>query len=138
MFMSVAQAYSLVMFLALILAVVLGFDLRTSRPWQLALYHLMLVLFALGSFLLSVRSGSMLMGRKLRWGLVVVALLAVAAVAWSNGWTGLRGEGLIGLVVVFIGFWAIPVVFACGLCGMLLLWAPLARRCLAREHPESV
>ena len=133
-------AYSLIMFLALILDVVLGFDLRTSPAWQLAVYHLMLALFASGPFVLSVNPDSTLMGSKLRWGLVAAALLQVAAAAWSKGWTydGLRSEGLIGLVAVFIGSWAILTVFACGVHGMMLFWAPLFRRCLAKDRPESL
>ena len=140
MFRFLIVVCSLVMFLALVLDVVLEFDLRTSPAWQLAVYHLMLVLFASGPFVLSAGPGSTLMGWKLRWGLVAVALLPVAAVMWSKGWIydGLRSEGLIGLTAVFIGSWGILTVFACGVCGMMLLWTPLFRYCLARERPESV
>ena len=140
MFRLLLVLYSLVMFLALVLDGVLEFEPGTSPAWQLGVYHLMLALFASGPFVLSVGSGSTLMGWKLRWGLVAVALFPVAAVVWSKGWIydGLRSEGLIGLAAVFIGSWAILTVFACGVCGMMLLWMPLFRHCLARERPESV
>ena len=140
MFRLLLVAYSLVMFLALVLGVVLEFDLRTSPVWQFAVYHLMLAVFASGPFALSVNPDSTLMGWKLRWGLVAAALLAVAVVVWSKGWThyGLRSEGLIGLAGVFIGSWAILTVFAYGVRGMMLLWVPLFWRCLAKDGPESV
>ena len=127
-----ALAYFLMMVLVLVLDVVLGFELRTSPTWQLVVYHLMLAVFALGPFVLSVSPGCTLMGSKLRWGLVAAALFPVAAAVGSKGWThdGLRSEGLIGLAAVFIGSWAILTVFACGVRGMMLLWAPLFRRCL--------
>ena len=140
MFRLLLAAYSLVMFVALVLDVVLEFDLRTSPAWQLAVYHLMLVLFVSGLFVLSVSPGSTLMGWELRWGVVAGALLPVAGVLWSKGgiYDGLRSEELIALTVVFIVSWAILTVFACGVRGMILLWAPLFRHCLARERPQSV
>ena len=137
-----ALAYFLMMVLVLVLVldVVLGFELRTSSTWQLVVYHLMLAVFASGPFVLSVSLGSTLMGSKLRWGLVASALLLAVAAALSMGWAydGFRSEGLIGLVALFIGSWSILTFFACGVCGMLLLWAPLFRRCLAKDRPESV
>ena len=135
MFRLLVLAYFLVMFLALVLDVVLEFDLRTSPAWQLAVYHLMSALFALGPFVFSVSPGPALMGWKFRWGLVAAALLPVAAAAWSKGWThdGLRSERLIGLAAVFIGSWVILTVFACDVRGMMPLWAPLFRRCLAGD-----
>ena len=140
MYRLLVLAYFLIMFLVLVLGVVLKFDLRTSPAWQLAVYHLMWAVFASGPFVFSVSPGPPLMGWKLRWGLVAAALLAAAAAAWSKGWSydGIRDEGLIGLAAVFIGSWAILTVFACGVCGMMLLWAPLFRRCLAKDRPESV
>ena len=127
---------ALVLVLALVLDVVLGFDLRTSPTWQLAVYHLMLAPFVSGPFLLSVVPGSTLMGSKFRWGLVASALLLPVAAALSMGWAydGFRSEGLIGLTALFVGSWGILTVFACGVSGMLLLWAPLFRRCWAGDR----
>ena len=139
-----ALAYFLMMVMVLVLALVLdavlAFDLRTSPTWQLAVYHLMLVPFVSGPFVLSVVPGSTLMGLKFRWGLVASALLLPVAAALSMGWAydGFRSEGLIGLTALFVGSWGILTVFACGVSGMLLLWAPLFRRCRAKDRPESV
>ena len=131
---------ALVLVLALFLDVALSFELRTSPAWQLVVYHLMLGIFASGPFVISVGLDSTLMGSKLRWGLVASALLLAVAAVLSMGWAydGFRGEGLTGLAVLFIGFWSILTVFACGVSGMMLLLAPLLRRCLAKDRPESV
>ena len=106
------------------LLIFLGFDLATSPAWQVGIYHGMLALLLLVTFVVA-SFPPLFLGQRLRWFLVGLALL-VPVVVFSAGWiltgpySGFRDDRIFNLVVVSVsGFMLIWMFIIFPLCGFL-------------------
>ena len=107
-----------VMTLATLLVYVWRFDPASSPIWQVAVHHLMLVLFLSATFVLAAQTRFCL-GEGFRWAMLVLAILlpaVVFSVSWvMNGvYDGVRDERFFDLAMVsaasFMFLWGPSVI----------------------------